>query len=43
MALALLERGLTVRERRGLYFYHRLTRTAEDALLLVVRGPQAAA
>jgi hypothetical protein len=39
MALALFERGLTHRERRGRYFYHRLTRTAEDALLLVVAGP----
>jgi hypothetical protein len=40
MALELLKRGLTVRERRGQFFYHRLTRAAEDALLLVVAGPQ---
>jgi hypothetical protein len=39
MALALFERGLTQRERRGRYFFHRLTRAAEDALLLVVAGP----
>ena len=31
------------RERRGRFFYHRLTRAAEDALLLVVAGVQAAA
>ena len=42
MSVALLDRGLTVRERRGRFFYHRLTRAAEDALLLVVAGPQAA-
>ena len=42
MALELLRRGLTVRERRGRFFYHRLTRAAEDALLGVVAGPQAA-
>ena len=39
MATELFARGLTQRERRGRYFYHRLTRTAEDALLLVVAGP----
>lgn len=39
MALALFERGLTHRERRGHYFYHRLTRATEDALLVVVAGP----
>ena len=40
MALKLLlRRSLTVRERRGRSFYHRLTRAAEDALLLVVAGP----
>ncbi|MDO7875849.1 helix-turn-helix transcriptional regulator [Hymenobacter sp. ASUV-10] len=38
MSLVLFERGLTHRERRGRYFYHRLTRAAEDALLLVVAG-----
>ena len=38
MALELRRRGLTARERRGRFFYHRLTRTAEDALLLVVAG-----
>ena len=43
MALELLRRGLTVRERRGRFFYHRLTRAAEDALLLVVAGPETAA
>ncbi|MEL5994943.1 hypothetical protein [Hymenobacter segetis] len=40
MAQELLTRGLTERERRGRFFYHRLTRAAEDALLLVVAGPQ---
>lgn len=40
MALELLKRGLTVRERRGRFFYHRLARTAEDALLVVVAGVQ---
>jgi hypothetical protein len=40
MALELHQRGLTLRERRGRYFYHRLTRAAEDALLVVVAGPQ---
>ena len=39
MAQELFTRGLTLRERRGRFFYHRLTRTAEDALLLVVAGP----
>lgn len=43
MALALHQRGLTVRERRGRFFYHRLTRAAEDALLVVVAGVQGAA
>jgi len=43
MAQELFARGLTERERRGRFFYHRLTRTAEDALLLVVAGPQGAA
>ena len=43
MSLELLQRGLTLRERRGRYFYHHLTRTAEDALLEVVAGPQLAA
>ena len=38
MSVELLDRGLTVRERRGRFFYHRLTRTAEDALLVVVAG-----
>jgi hypothetical protein len=41
MALERLRGGLTVRERRVRFFYHRLTRDAEDALLLVVAGPQA--
>ena len=40
MASELFTRGLTLRERRGRFFYHRLTRTAEDALLLVVAGPE---
>ncbi|MBO2011639.1 hypothetical protein [Hymenobacter negativus] len=40
LALELLRRGLTARERRGRFFYHRLTRAAEDSLLLVVAGPQ---
>jgi len=40
MALELLRRGLTVRERRGRFFYHCLTRGAEDALLVVVAGAQ---
>jgi hypothetical protein len=40
MSVELLTRGLTVRERRGRFFYHRLTRAAEDALLLLVAGPQ---
>ena len=39
MAQELFTRGLTLRERRGRFFYHRLTRVAEDALLLVVAGP----
>ncbi|MGY3090971.1 hypothetical protein ACVWYF_004035 [Hymenobacter sp. UYAg731] len=39
MAQELFARGLTLRERRGRFFYHRLTRTAEDALLVVVGGP----
>lgn len=43
MSRLLFERGLTQRERRGRYFYHRLTRAAEDALLLVVAGPAASA
>ncbi|MDB5270977.1 MAG: hypothetical protein JWP58_4017 [Hymenobacter sp.] len=43
MALELLRRGLTERERRGRFFYHRLTRAAEDALLLVAAGPVGAA
>jgi hypothetical protein len=43
MALELFTRGLTLRERRGRFFYHRLTRGAEDALLVVVAGPRAAA
>jgi hypothetical protein len=43
MALALFERGLTQRERRGHHYYHRLTRAAEDALLRVVAGPVATA
>lgn len=30
MALELLKRGLTVRERRGRFFYHRLTRAARE-------------
>ncbi|GAA4050488.1 hypothetical protein GCM10022409_41570 [Hymenobacter glaciei] len=42
MSLELLTRGLTQRERRGRYFYHRLTRAAEDALLVVVAGAQGA-
>ena len=42
MSRELFTRGLTVRERRGRFYYHRLTRTAEDALLGVVAGPQAA-
>ena len=40
MTLELCTRGLTRRERRGRFFYHRLTRAAEDALLLIVAGPQ---
>ncbi len=40
MSVELLARGLTVRERRGRFFYHRLTRAAEDALLVVVAGAQ---
>lgn len=39
MSLELVTRGLTLRERRGRFFYHRLTRAAEDALLLIVAGP----
>ena len=42
MALELLRRGLTERERRGRFFYHRLTRAAEDALLGVMEEPQGA-
>jgi hypothetical protein len=42
MAQELFARGLTLRERRGRFFYHRLTRAAEDALLLLVAGPVAA-
>ena len=38
MSVELLDHGLTVRERRGRFFYHRLTRAAEDALLVVVAG-----
>lgn len=38
MALELLRRGFTGRERRGRFFHHHLTRAAEDALL-VVAGP----
>ena len=38
MSLELFTRGLTLRERRGRYFHHRLTRVAEDALLVVVAG-----
>ena len=40
LSVELLQRGLTQRERRGRFFYHRLTRAAEDALLVVVAGPQ---
>ncbi|WP_210521721.1 hypothetical protein [Hymenobacter terricola] len=43
MSVELLDRGLTVRERRGRFFYHRLTRAAEDALLVVVAGTKAGA
>ena len=42
MALELLRRGLTERERRGRFFYHRPTRAAEDALPGVVAGPRGA-
>lgn len=39
MSLELFTRGLTLRERRGRFFYHRLTRVVEDALLVVVAEP----
>jgi hypothetical protein len=39
LAVQLHSLGLTAWEYRGLYRYHRLTRAAEDALLLVVQGP----
>jgi hypothetical protein len=39
MASELVRRGLSQRERRGRYFYYRLSRAAEDALLVVVAGP----
>lgn len=38
-AVRLGELGIGTWEYRGLYRYWRLTRTAEDALLLVVAGP----
>jgi hypothetical protein len=38
MGLQLLTLGIIVREQRGRHFYHRLSRAAEDALLLVVTG-----
>ena len=39
VAVRLGEFGLLAWENRGLYRYWRLTRAAEDALLLVVAGP----
>ena len=42
VAMRLGEFDLTTWEHRGLYRYWRLTRAAEDALLLVVVGPPAA-
>ena len=41
VAVRLGEFGVTIPETRGLYRYWRLTRAAEDALLLVVVGPPA--
>jgi len=38
-AVRLRRLGLTTWEYRSLYRFHRLTRAAEDALLLVVTGP----
>ena len=43
VAVRLAELGLIAPEHRSLYRYWRLTRAAEDALLLVVAGPPPAA